>query len=239
MPRPQRTAASPKARTTRTYAATLRQQATTPAPSGAMPQGPPGGLWSPVCGQVRREQEAWLGRTAGGTRLLAVCALVMPLLVVVLTTSAGMEDVVGGVLAGLMLLMLPLAILVLLVSLGDGGPLGFMGRAVSNSLYVGSSLANRRGQGRQGGPGRVLIISTPRGELRVAVAREIDLPIGTTVTVRGPRFGGYLHAWTIQADGLDPRPLFARGVLLALVLASLGLLLTATQVLGTLAGAAT
>jgi hypothetical protein len=237
MPRPQRKGASPKPPTTRAYAASLRQQATAPAPVGAGPKRSPDGPWSPVSGQVRREQEAWLGRTAGGTRLLVGCAFVAPLLVGVLTTSAGMDDVMGGVLAALMLLMLPLAFLVVLMSLGGGGPLGFMGRAVGNSVYVSSSLT--RGRGQQGGPGRVLILSTSQGELRVAVARAIDLPIGATVTVRGPRFGGYLHAWTIQADGLDPRPLLTRGVLPALVIAGLGLVLTVTQFLGALAGAVT
>lgn len=236
MPRPQRTAGPPNARTTQAYAATLRQQVNASSPVGAGPPRSPGGPWGPVSGQVRREQDAWLGRTAGGTRLLVVCTFVLPLLVGVLTTSAGMADV-SGVLVGLVLLMLPLAFVVLLLSLGGGGPLGFLGRAVGNGVYIGTSLANRRGQ--RGGPGRVLILSTPRGDLRVAVARAIDLPIGTTVTVRGPRFGGYLHAWTIQADGLDPRPLLTRGVLPAMVLVVLSLVLTVTHALGALAGAAT
>lgn len=235
MPRHQRMGTPPKPRTTRAYATNLRQQANgAPSPAAAL-SAQVGGPWSPVSGQVRGEQEVWLGRTAGGTRPLVLSALALPLVVGVLTTSAGVDDVAVGVLAGLMLLMLPLAFLVILMSLGGGGPLSCMGRAVGNSVYVGASLAGRRAQGQQGAPGRVLLLNGPHGDLRVAVARTINLPIGTTVTVRGPRFGGYLHAWTVQADGLDPRPLFTRGVLPALVLAGLSLGLLVTQVLGTLA----
>lgn len=229
MPRPQRVnaPAATRTRATRTYAKTLRQQVN--APVAAVVPASSGGHWAPVTGQIQREQEAWLGRTAGGTRLLVLLSFVVPMAAGVLTTSAGFEDVVSGVFAGLLLL-------VLLMSLGGGGPLGFMGRAVGNSVYVGTSLAGRASQGRRGAPGRVLIVSTPAGPLRLAVARPIDLPIGTTVTVRGPRFGGYLHAWTIKAEGLDRRPLLTRGVLGALVMAALGSLLTVTQLVGALAG---
>jgi hypothetical protein len=136
----------------------------------------------------------------------------------------------------LAVLMLPLAFLIILMSLGRGGPLSFMGRLAGNTVNMGMGLASQ-GRPRRGGPGRVLIVEHGTQQSRVEVARPLDVPIGSSVTVHGPRIAGYRHAWFIRVHGLDNHTLPARGVLLACASVAVGGLLTVLTLVAGIGGA--
>ena len=197
---------------TRAFATQLRTQPTT-AQLAPLTGSAAGGFWGPITGQVQREQETWTGR-APGTTSLTVLALMAPLCTGFLTGSTTAGDAAGGVMAMLVILTLPLAFLIIVMSFGRGGPLSFLARLAGNTVNMGVGLASQR-RPRRGGPGRILIVAHGTQQCRVQVARPLDVPIGSSVTVHGPRIAGYRHAWFIRVRGLDNHCLPARGVLLA------------------------
>lgn len=210
---------------TRAFAASLRRQPpamTTPAPEAARRR-----FWAPVTGQVRREQEAVLGR-AKGTGLVVAGAFALPVSISIVTGAMTASSAIGGVVTLMTIMLLPVAFVVLLMSIGRGGAFGHANRVAINSVRLGSSLSGRRR--RLATSGRILIVGTGPRECRVAVARDIDIPIGSTVTVRGPRLGGYRHAWLIQVHGLDDHALPTRGVVFTITALVGGLVLTAAAV---------
>lgn len=219
---------------TRAFATQLRAQ--TAAPQSAPAAGATvGGFWGPITGQVHREQEIRTSR-ARGTTILAVVGLTLPIAAAILTGSTTASDAAGGVFVMLAVLMLPIACLIILMSLGGGGPLAFMGRMAGNTVSLGMALTSQR-QPRRGGPGKVLIVEHSAQQSRVAVARFLDVPIGSRVTVHGPRIAGYRHAWFIRVHELDNHPLPARGVLMAIGSAAVGGVLTVLTLVAWLAGA--
>ena len=220
---PRCTGSATQVGSTRAFATQLRAQ-TTRAPHAPATGSSAGGFWGTVAGQVRREQETWTGR-ARGTTTLTVLALMAPIVAGILTGSTTASDTAGGMIAMLAFLMLPLAFLIILMSLGRGGPLSFMGRLAGNTVNMGMGLASQR-RPRRGGPGRILIVEHGTQQSRVEVARPLDVPIGSSVTVHGPRIAGYRHAWFVRVHGLDNHALPARGVLLACASVALGGLLT-------------
>lgn len=230
---PRCTGSATQVGSTRAFATQLRAQTATPrqTPLGGSNTG---GFWGPITGQVRREQETWTGRARGTTGLTAL-ALMAPLVAGILTGSTTAGDAAGGAFAMLAILMLPLAFLVILMSLGRGGPLSFMGRLAGNSINMGMGPASRRRP--RGGPGRSLIVEDGTHKSRVDVARPLDVPIGSSVTVHGPRIAGYRHAWFIRVHGLDNHALPARGVLLACTSVVLGGFLTVLTLIAGIGGA--
>lgn len=217
-PCPRCSASGPQPRRTRAFAKSLRAQTSTqPAPQ---PAASGGGLWGPITGEVRREQETWTGR-ARGTTPLALTGLAAPMIVAISTGATTTSEAAGGAFAVLAVLLWPIAFLIILMSLGRGGPLSFMGRLIGNTANLGMGLTSRQ-RARGGGPGRILILENGANRSRVAVARPLDVPIGSTVTVHGPRIAGYRHAWLIRVHGLDSHALPARGVLPAIVSAAVG-----------------
>lgn len=221
----------------RAFAAGLRGQVAGPAKPGpgslqqrAGNHGSIGAaMWGPVTGVVRREQETWTGR-AGGTTAVVVGALVVPVVIGLAAGSTNPAAVGGSVFA---LLLFPLALMVILMPFGRRrAPLGSLGRLVGNTATTGMALGSRAaGRPGRGVPGRVLIIGNGSDQSRVLVARALDVPIGATVTVHGPKFGGYRHAWFIRAHGLDDGPLPTRGAVAALVMLPVGALLWVAAVL--------
>jgi hypothetical protein len=216
------------------FATGLRTQAAT----GAATASPPissGSLWGSVTGEVRREQEAILGRARGTTALtLGACLLTVAAAIASGATSSG--AVTGAAASCLLLALVPVVLIIVLLSIGRGGPLTHVRRMAGNSLAVGMSMGSMR-RPRRGSPGRVLIVGDGTTGTRIAVARMIDMPVGSTVTVHGPRIAGYRHAWLIRTHGLDSHPLPARGVLLAFAAAALGVVAIVAAVLGALGSA--
>ncbi len=210
-PCPRCPASGPQPSSTRAFAKSLRAQAAAqPAPE---PAASGGRFWGPVTGEVRREQDTWTGR-ARGTTPIALTGLSAPLIVAIATGATTASEAASGAFAVLAVLMLPTALLIILMSLGRGGPLSFMGRLAGNTANLGMGLASRQ-RARGGGPGRILILQHGPHRSRVAVARPLEVPIGSTVTVHGPRIAGYRHAWLIRVHGLDSHALPTRGVILA------------------------
>ncbi|GEM_PF-2356708 len=209
--------------TTRAFAQTLRARAGA-APAAVAPRRS-SGLLQPFTGQVRREQDAVLGR-AWGTGALTVASLVLPLL----GSSALGSNAAAGVLPALAVLLMPLVLLLALMSLGRGGALEFLGRFTGNAVRAGASFGAARGAGAHGS-GRLLIVSGTGGDARVCVARALDVPLGSNVTVYGPRAGGYRHAWFVRVDGLDRSFLATRGVWPALLSVGLGAVLLLSALL--------
>lgn len=218
---------APQVTSTQAFAARLRAQSTTPPQTQQTP-GRAGRFWGPATGEVRRERDTWTGR-AYGTTLVTFAGLTAPLAVGTLTGSATASSVIGTAFGTLAVLLLPVALLIMLGSLGRGGPLAFTGRMVGTTAAVGMGLASRS---RRGGPGRILIVEHQQRESRVLVARHLDVPIGSSVTVRGPLVAGYRHAWFIRVHGIDDRALPTRGVLLALASVSIGCVLSIAMLIG-------
>jgi hypothetical protein len=211
------------ARTARSFAQTLRTRAAAvPAPTADRRHR----IFDPFTGQVRREQDAVLGG-AWGTRAVTLASLAVPLI----GASALGSDVAAGLVPALAVLLMPLFLLLVLMSLGRGGALGFLGRFTSNAVRAGASIGAARATGARGF-GRLLIVSGPGGEARVCVARALDVPVGSMVTVYGPRAGGYRHAWFVRVDGLDSSFLATRGVWPALLSVGLGGLLIVAALVG-------
>lgn len=221
----------PQPGATRAFAKNLRAQTASPQ---AAPQPAASGLWGPITGEVRREQETWTGR-AWGTTMIVISALLAPLMVAILTGSSTAGGAIGGLFAMLAVLMLPIALLIVLMSLGRGGPLSFIGRTAGNTVHLGMALGSHH-RPRGGGPGRILILEHGPHQSRVTVARPLDVPIGSTVTVHGPRIAGYRHAWFVRVHGLDNHALPARGVVLAIASTALGGLLTVLTLIAGVAG---
>lgn len=220
--------------TTRAFATQLRAQ--TAAPRHAPAAVNPGGwFWGTITGEVRREQETWTSR-ARGTALLTVVGFASPLLAAILAGSTTASDAAGGVFAMLAILFMPIAFLIILMSLGRGGPFAFMGRMTGNTVNLGMGLASQR-QPRRGGPGRILIVEHGGQQSRVEVARPLDVPIGSRVTVHGPRLAGYRHAWFIRVHRLDNRALPARGVLIAIIAIAVGGVLSVLTLVTGIGGA--
>lgn len=214
----------------RVFARQLRAQTAAPPSAPLSPSGG-GGFWGPITGEVRREQDTWTGR-ASGTTLLTAAGLLAPLVAANATGSTTANGAVSAVFPMLATLVMPIALLVILMSLGRGGPLYFIGRMAGNTVNLGMGLASRR----RGGPGRILIIEHGSQQSRVAVARPLDVPIGSRITVHGPRIAGYRHAWFIRVHGLDSHALPARGVLLAIGSLAVGAILTAMTLVASIGG---
>lgn len=218
----------------RSFATQLRAQTAAPQAT-PLARSRDGDFWGSITGQVRREQETST-RRARGTAALTVLALMAPLVAGILTGSTTASDAAGGVIAMLAIAMLPLVFLIVLMSFGRGGPLSFMGRLAGNTVNMGMGLASQR-RPRRGSPGRILIGEHGGRQSRVEVARALDVPIGCTVTVHGPRIAGYRHAWFVRVHGLDNHALPARGVLLACASVALGGLLTVLTLIAGIGGA--
>lgn len=233
-PCPRCAGSTTQAGTTRAFATQLRAQTAAPRHTPAAVNAG-GGLWGTTTGEVRREQETWTSR-ARGTTLLTVVGFAFPLFAAILTGSTTASGAAGGVFAMLAMLFMPIAFLIILMSLGRGGPFAFMGRMAGNTVNLGMGLASQR-QPRRGGLGRILIVEHGGQQSRVEVARPLDVPIGSRVTVHGPRMAGYRHAWFIRVHGLDNRALPARGVLMALSAIAVGGVLSALTLVAGIGGA--
>lgn len=192
------------------------------------------GLWVTVTGQVVREQEIVSGPALGSTAL-GVGSMVASVGVAV---ALGGEAAMSGVIGGLLLVMAPLMLLVLMMSLGRGGLLAFGSRAVGHGARLGNNIAqNRRSAAAAPTTGRSVLVRTPAGDRRGVVARAVDLPIGSTATLTGLQWQGHVHAWTVQIDGMDDRPLRTAGVLRAQLLVVAAILLLAVTLVSAASGA--
>ena len=74
--------------------------------------------------------------------VVVIAGLMAPLIVAILTGSTTAGGAIGGVFAMLAVLMLPIALLIVLMSLGRGGPLSFMGRTAGNTVNLGMALGS-------------------------------------------------------------------------------------------------
>lgn len=109
---PRCSASGPQPGATRAFARNLRAQTASPQ---AAPQPAASGLWGPITGEVRREQETWTGR-AWGTTVVVIAGLMAPMMVAILTGSRTAGGAIGGLFAMLAVLMLPIALMIVLMS---------------------------------------------------------------------------------------------------------------------------
>lgn len=189
------------------------------------------GLWVTVTGQVVREQEIVSGPALGSTAL----GLGSMVTVVGVAVAIGGEAATRGVVGGLLLVMAPVILLALMMSLGRGGLLAFGSRAVGHGARLGNQMAQRHRSTAT--IGRSVLVRTPAGDRRGVVAKAVDLPIGSTATLTGLQWQGHVHAWTVQVDGMDERPLRTTGVLRAQLLVVAAIALIAVTLVSAVLGA--
>ena len=171
---------------------------------GANQGGPTGAGW--LTGQVIREQEIQTGR-AGGTGPLLALGIAVPLLLTVLIDGTSM---VGAINSIIFAIAGPFIVLMLLIVFLTRGRFGF--GLLRGGMALGRAASSRTRRSGGGRLGRSLIVRCPGRDRRVIVARDIDIPLGGTVQVRGPNLGGHTHAWQVRVAGLDTQAFITRGV---------------------------
>lgn len=186
----------------RALAARLRTPTATsgaPRSVGAVDTG-----WT-ITGQVIRE-EATQAAAAFLTRPLTWLAVLTPWTIL---AAAGGLPVAPLVIGAIEIAVIVVLLLVMVPFLGLGWLATLLTRTAVGAITAGAVLANRRPAVRTG---RLLIVRTPAGDRRVLAATDLTYPVGTEVSVTGPRWAGVQHCWAIRSHALDGRALLTRGV---------------------------